>query len=298
MEDLLYREIDPAGTQPKSYVLGLYEKSMPDTLSIPEKLAAAKEGGFDFLELSIDETDAKLARLDWSLSERQQIVRTMAEIGLPIRSICLSGHRKYPLGHPDPAVQAQSLQIAAGAIRLACDLGVRLIQIAGYDIYYGQSTPQTRIDFGKNLRKFVEMASREGVVLAFETMETEFMNTVSKAMAWVTKIDSPYLQVYPDAGNITNAAVAAGKDVKDDLLQGKGHIAAVHLKETVPGVFREVPYGTGHVDFAAVTEQPWKLGVRRYLAEFWYDGTDAWRQTLRDNNRFLRGFLDRAAGTV
>jgi len=28
-----------------------------------------------------------------------------------------------------------------------------------------------------------------------------------------------------------------------------GHIAAMHLKETLPGKFREIPYGTGHVDF-------------------------------------------------
>ena len=26
-------------------------------------------------------------------------------------------------------------------------------------------------------------------------------------------------------------------------------LCAMHLKETVPGVFREVPFGTGHVDF-------------------------------------------------
>lgn len=43
----------------------------------------------------------------------------------------------------------------------------------------------------KNLKKSVEMAERTGVILGFETMETEFMNTVEKAMKYVTLVDSP-----------------------------------------------------------------------------------------------------------
>ena len=279
-----------------SYVLGLYEKSMPDTLTLREKLTAAKDAGYDFLELSIDETDKKLARLNWSKAQRWEALSDMQAAGLPIRSICLSGHRKYPLGHPDPAVQARSLQIMAGAISLAEDLGIRIIQLAGYDVYYEPGNEQTRANFEINLRKSVDMAAKAGVILAFETMETAFLNTVEKAMYWVDRIDSPYLQVYPDAGNITNAAVAEGRDVLADLRTGNGHLAAVHLKETIPGVFREVPYGTGHVDFAAITKAAMDLGVRRYLAEFWYGKNTEWQQVLRDNNRFLRTWLDQAAG--
>lgn len=277
----------------KKYVLGLYEKSMPNGLPLRRKLEAARDSGFDFLELSIDETDEKLNRLCWSQAERRGLLADMAETGLPIRSICLSGHRKYPLGHPDPAIRARGMEIMEGAIRLACDLGVRIIQLAGYDVYYEPGTDQTRAAFRSNLRRSVELAAREGVILAFETMETDFMNTVTKAMTWVEEMESPYLQTYPDMGNITNAAVAAGKDVMEDIRQGRGHIVAAHLKETLPGIFREVPYGSGHVDFATVIRCAWQLGVRRYMAEFWYDGAENWCAMLRQNSAFLRGYLDR-----
>ena len=53
--------------QNKEYYLGLYEKSMPNTLSWEEKLKVVKEAGFDYLEMSIDETEEKLARLDQSV---------------------------------------------------------------------------------------------------------------------------------------------------------------------------------------------------------------------------------------
>jgi len=50
----------------KAYTVGLYEKSMPDTLGLGEKLLKAKGVGYDFLELSIDETDYRLKRLTYS----------------------------------------------------------------------------------------------------------------------------------------------------------------------------------------------------------------------------------------
>ena len=93
------------------YQLGLYEKAMPGTLNWVEKLQAAKEAGFDYVEMSIDETDAKLARLDMSEGERDSIRAAMRAVGVPFRSICLSGHRKYPLGCPDMEKQKKSLAI-------------------------------------------------------------------------------------------------------------------------------------------------------------------------------------------
>lgn len=41
----------------KHYQLGLYQKTMPGTLSQREKLETAKKAGFSFVEISIDELD-------------------------------------------------------------------------------------------------------------------------------------------------------------------------------------------------------------------------------------------------
>lgn len=204
----------------KRYTLGLYEKSMPGSLSWEEKLKAAKDAGFDFVEISIDETEEKLARLDMSREERMELVSIMERVGIPIRTMCLSGHRKYPLGSSDEAVCARGMEIMEKAVQLAEDLGIRIIQLAGYDVYYEDTTPETVERFGINLKKAVELAARAGVLLGFETMETEFMNTVGKVMRYVEKVNSVYLNVYPDMGNVTNAAVAYGTDVLEDIRRG------------------------------------------------------------------------------
>ena len=85
----------------KKFEIGLYEKSMPNSLTFKEKLLCAKECGFDFLEISIDETDEKLSRLDMDKSDRLRLINDMYESGIYIRTMCLSGHRKYPLGSID-----------------------------------------------------------------------------------------------------------------------------------------------------------------------------------------------------
>lgn len=276
----------------KAYTLGLYEKAMPSELTWAEKLTAAKEAGFDFVEISIDETDAKLARLDMPREERLNLIRTMYEVGVPIRTMCLSGHRKYPLGSSDPAVCQRGMEIMEKAIRLADDLGIRIIQLAGYDVYYEEGSEETRARFEKNLRKATLMAARAGVLMGFETMETEFMNTTAKAMEHVNRVNSVYLNVYPDTGNIKNASVTYGTDVLEDLKSGAGHITSVHLKETVPGVFREVPFGTGHVDFKAMIGTAWSLGVRKFVTEFWYKGNPAWKEDLVFAHDMMAGILD------
>lgn len=264
----------------REYTLGLYEKSMPSDLSWEQKMLSAKEAGFDYIEISIDETDAKLARLDMSKEERLELVRLMMVTGVPIRSMCLSGHRKYPLGSNDPEVEKRGMEIMEKAIQLAEDLGIRIIQLAGYDVYYEESSFETKKRFLKNLKKATHMAEKAGVVLGFETMETEFMNTVEKAMKYTTLVDSPYLNVYPDIGNITNAAIEYKNDVLEDMMIGKGHLCAMHLKETVPGKFREIPFGTGHVNFKEAIDLAWQLGIRKYVTEFWYVGNENWKEDL------------------
>lgn len=275
----------------REYLLGLYEKSMPNDLSLPEKLRETKAAGFDYLELSVDETAEKLARLDWDDEMIHALNQAQAQTGIPIKSMCLSGHRKFPLGSEQEEIVVASLEIMEKAVILASKLGIRIIQLAGYDTYYDEGNSRTRAIFGENLKKATAMAAKEGIMLGFETMETPFMNTVGKAMEWVREIYSPYLQVYPDVGNLTNASLLHEEDVVVDLEKGAGHLVAVHLKETVPGAYREIPYGTGHVDFARVVQAAWDLGVRMFVGEFWYTGESNWREINHENNLFLRSFF-------
>ena len=151
-------------TGQKQYEIGLYEKAVPPELSWRDKLMAAKEAGFDYMEISIDETDEKIARLDMGREELEKLVQTMHETGLPIRSMCLSGHRKNPLGSSSPQIEQRAMEMMEKAIDLADELGIRTIQLAGYDVYYEKGTEKTRQRFKKNLAKAVGMAAKKGEI--------------------------------------------------------------------------------------------------------------------------------------
>ena len=272
----------------KSYLLGLYEKSMPDSFSLQQKLEETGKAGYDYMELSVDESDGKLARLDWTALEIASLKEDMLQTGIPIKSICLSAHRRFPFGDPDLDNRVKSLEIMYKAVELSAALGVRIIQLAGYDVYYKDSDEESVRQFSAGLTQAVDYAAREGIILAFETMETPFMDTVSKAMHWVDFIHSPYLQIYPDLGNLTNAAKVYSGDVLSDLKSGSGHLAAMHLKETCPGVYREMVYGSGHVDFISGIKTAWDLGIRMFVGEFWHLGESDVAGVLRQNMTFLR----------
>lgn len=276
----------------KKYEIGLYEKAMRNALSWREKLQCTKECGYDYLEISIDATDEKINRIFMDKHEKKIIMEAVFDTGIPIGSMSVSALTKYALGDPSEEIRNKAMQIAEKSIELASDLGVRTVMIPGYDIYFGESTVETKKFFLENVKKIAEIAEREGILVGFETMENDFMNTTGKAVQYVNMVDSAYLKIYPDAGNITNAAVANKHDVCEDLSLGKGKLIALHLKETKPGVFREVPFLTGHVEFKKIIDTAWKMGVRRYVTELWDVGKEEWKADICFANQSMRAILD------
>ena len=278
-----------------AYSLGLYEKAMPTGLSWEKMLSCTADSGFDTLEISIDETDHRLSRLQWDASQRKALRQLSADAGVPIKTMCLSGHRKYPFGSRDPAIRARSLEIMEEAVNLAVDIGVRIIQLAGYDVYYEDTDADTVAYFYENLCKGVEYAAKNGVILGFETMETAFMDTVTKSMRWVDQVNSPYLGVYPDIGNLKNASVLYGSDLLEDIRRGSGHIFAAHLKETKPGIYRDMAFGTGHTEYEPCIKLLWQQGVRHFTGEFWFQKGDEYEKVTAAASKFLRNKIESAA---
>lgn len=219
--------------------------------------------------------------------------------GVHIRTMCLSGHRKFPLGSRDPAVRLRSMDVMQRAIALSAQAGISLIQLAGYDVYYEEHGEDTREYFCDGLAQAVELAAAAGVSMGFETMETPFMDTVEKSMVYVRQIRSPYLGIYPDIGNLQNAACLYGREAVHDLRTGAGHIFAAHLKETAPGIYRDMQFGTtGHTKYVPCIRELWRQGVRIYTGECWYHGEENYRDRLQSASAFLRSKITEARQTI
>ena len=148
----------------RNHPLGIYEKALPKDLSWPERLVLAKSCGFDFVEMSVDETDERLSRLEWTTAQRASLVEAMLETNVSIPSMCLSAHRRFPFGSRDETVRERARDIMTKAIKLARDLGIRTIQLAGYDVYYEEHDAGTQQRFAEGLAWAVEQAAGAQVI--------------------------------------------------------------------------------------------------------------------------------------
>lgn len=262
-----------------NHLLGLYEKALDPGQSWHSRLGKAKKLGFDFMEISIDESEERLRRLDWTKEEVENLRMTCYEEGIYFQSMCLSAHRRFPFGSSDPDTRRRAHEIMEKAIDFASAMGIRVIQLAGYDVYYEPSTWESVRLFREAMAWSAKKAAQKQVMLAMEIMDTPFMNSISKHMAYEGMLHSPWYKVYPDVGNIS---AWPENDVDFEFAYGINSIVAVHLKDTMEaiggsgGKFKCVPFGAGCVDFPRRFAQLERLGyVGPYMVEMWYiEGTD------------------------
>lgn len=274
----------------RKHKLGIYEKALPKHISWQDRLSIAKACGFDFVEISIDESDERLSRLDWTKAQRLELVQAIINTGVTIPSMCLSGHRRFPFGSHDEATRQKAYEIMEKAIQLAVDVGIRTIQLAGYDVYYEEQDEGTLERFQQGMEWAVELAASNQVPLSMEIMDTQFMSSITRWKKWDDIIRSPWFTVYPDLGNLS----AWNDNVVEELKLSIDKISAIHLKdtykvtETCPGQFRDVPFGEGCVDFVTCFKTLAELNYRgAFLIEMWTEKSQEPIEEIIKARRFI-----------
>lgn len=264
---------------------GLYEKALPLDLSWPERLRTAREIGYDYVEISIDDSDMRIARLDWSAKQRAELRQIADDTGMPIKSMSLSSHRRFPMGSASAQTRQIGIDILKRAIDFSLDIGLRFMLVAGCDVYYEEANDGTRQRFLEGLHIGFELASSAGLMLALENWDVAVADSLHKAMWFVNHFNSPWFQLYADIGNLPHR----GYDVVRELEAARGHIAAVHVKDTLPGQLRYVPPGQGCVPFVDAFAKLAELDFQGpVLLELWTEQEPDAIQQAADACRFIR----------
>ena len=249
--------------------VGLYEKALPSAWSWDRRLGATADAGYSFAEISVDPSDERLARLNWPKGAKADLRNAVAASGVPILSMCLSAHRQYPLGSRVVATRERGLEIMRRAIDFSVDVGVRIVQVPGYDVFDEQpGDAGTVARYIDGLHQAVEWASQAGVMLAIENADVPMTESIIACLAIVRQIDSVWFQIYPDMAN----GAGAGYDPVTELAHCAGHLVAVHVKDCLPGTIRGVPFKEGIVPFDEVFRVLAGLNFRGPLTvEMWAD---------------------------
>ncbi|MHB9857107.1 L-ribulose-5-phosphate 3-epimerase [Streptomyces sp. YIM S03343] len=272
--------------------VGIYEKALPAGRPWPETLADAAAAGYEFVEISIDESDERLARLRWTPQQRRAFRAATQDTGIRVPTICLSAHRRFALGSADPQVRGKARDILRDALQLAVDLGVRVVQLAGYYVYYEPHRPDSRARYVDAVAQGTDWAAGLGVSLGIENVDGPDINSVSRALEVVREIDCPWLQLYPDIGNLAENQL----DVVAELRLAEGRALGFHVKDVRVGEPRRVPFGGGIAPLGAAMRELARQGYAgSLLVEMWNDDAPDWRERCQEARRYLDGLVARAA---
>ena len=211
------------------------------------------------------------------------------DIGIPIQSLSLSAHRRFPLGSEDKPTRQISLDLFRKSIDLSAALGIRYILVSGADIYYENSTESTQALFVDGLELGIRWAAEAGVVLALENWDIQ-IDSLTKVMKYVNHFNSPWLQAYADIGNLAYA----GYDVLEELEVARGHIAAVHVKDTLRGQLRYVYLGEGIVPFVESFTKLAELGYQgSVVLELWTEDFPDAVEIATAGNKWIRAQMEK-----
>lgn len=269
--------------------LGLYEKGIPLSLTWDEKFTIARESGFDFIEFSIDGLEPRIGRLGWSDRKLEEIRSVALVQGMPFQSMALTANRYYPLGDPDTSVRERGKSIVKRAIDMAVILKIPIIQVASYDVNGKKSTRLTQELFRESLLELLDDAAQKNIILSIEVLEdVPHLSTVKQGADFVSSMSHPYLKLYADIGNVASIGI----DPAADLACGRNLINACHIKDALPGNCRNVPFGTGTVDFGKCMKILKNMHFKGlFVAEVWSDEDLSFLPYLKEISQFIRNYM-------
>jgi len=252
--------------------LGLYEKSISPHLCWEDKFKLIKDAGYDYFEIAVDASHEKLSRLE-NRKEQLRIRKASEALDIPLYTMAFTANRFFPLGSEDNDIRTEGIRLCKRALDFASFVGAKTINIASYDEYEKPRNFNTEGNFLESIKRCVDHAATRGVIISLETMDSTFMDTTRKALQYVRAVDSAFLQIGADPGNIHGM----GHNPVTDIPAGGKHIVEVEFKDTLHGNVRDIFFGEGTLDFDAVFRMLGEIEYQGFLAAemWWHEGVQA-----------------------
>lgn len=226
---------------------------LPKDLSYAQRFAAAREAGFDAVEMQT------VSRED----EAAEIKAAATGTGLRIHSVMNADHWRFPLSSSDRDIVNRSVAGMETSLRNAAQWGADAVLLVPAVVDQGTSYRDAWMRSQRVIRERLLPLARElKVIVAVEEVWNKFLLSPLEFARYVDELDSPWLKAYFDVGNVVFYGVA------QDWIRTLGaRIAKVHLKDfrldRPNGRFAWTNIGDGDIDW---------LEVRRAFDDVAYTG--------------------------
>jgi hexulose-6-phosphate isomerase len=253
---------------------------LPKELSYAQRFAAAREAGFDAIEM---QTVA-------SQDEAAEIKDAAHKIGLRIHSVMNADHWRFPLSSGDRDLVNRSVAGMETSLRNAALWGADAVllvpalvdQATSYRDAWSRSQQVIR-------ERLLPLARDLKVVVGVEEVWNKFLLSPVEFARYVDEFDSPWLKAYFDVGNVVFYGYP------QDWIRTLGaRIAKVHLKDfrldRPNGRFAWTNIGDGDIDWLEVRHAFDEVGYKGYVTTEVAAGDAAYLRDLAGRvDRFLAG---------
>ncbi len=236
--------------------------------SIKECIDLTKEVGFHGLELSLDEEGE--VSLNSTKDKLLEIKKYSIEKDVHLHSLASGLYWKYSITSPDKAVREKACDIVKKQIETASILGASSILVVpgavgvdfiqNYKAVSYDKAYELSLEAFKNLKSYAEGYK---INIALENVWNKFLLSPLEMKNFIDEINSDYVGVYFDVGNIINI----GYPEQWINILGK-RIKKVHVKDfkrSVGNINGFVDLLSGDVDFPAVIKALRDIGYEDYL---------------------------------
>lgn len=237
-------------------------------LPLSKKINIAKEAGFDGIELSLDEEGE--INLKSSEKDLLQIKQLAKDYNIQIPSIASGLYWKYSLTSNDSAIRQKAKDIVKKQLEVASILGADTILvvpgIVGSDFSPNGEIVEYQVAYERALEAFLELkvdAEKFKVNIGLENVWNKFLLSPLEMRDFIDKVNSPYVGVYLDVGNV----IYTGYPEHWVKILDK-RIKKVHLKDfkrSIGNLNGFVDLLAGDVNFPKVIESLKSIGYDSYL---------------------------------
>ena len=170
--------------------------------TLAAKAAAAREAGYEGIELTVGDGPAAAVLLGMGRPEVERIRRVLHGLDLEIPSVMGTVLRDTPILSPDPEVRRQGVAAFAAVLERAAWLGASTALL-----HPGQLSPELRYDQAwevtvEALRALIPACERTGVGIGLENVWNKFLLAPTEMCQLLDEVNHPLIGCYLDTANM------------------------------------------------------------------------------------------------
>ncbi len=224
--------------------------------SVAEKLALAREAGFEAVEFATGEAGAAPS-LQSKPAELADIKAQAAAAGLVLSSTLGGVFWQYNLASDDPAERQRAVDLAGQCLKTAKGLGAGCVLIVPAVVYTPHTPDSRKVRYDEAydralaaFKDIAKLAVAEGLDVGVENVWNGFLLTPTEFARFLDEVDCPNVGAYFDVGNVLPLG-----DPADWITILGSRIKRIHVKDfkkSVGNINGFVPLLSGDVPWAEV----------------------------------------------